>query len=114
MDDDDSGAGDAVGVADGAVDDAVNLLPHFEQNFALGRLEAPQDGQPIGAGAPHSSQNRLPSGISAVQLKHSMPHLNRQRRSAYHGTPGAALIRNGRLRGLRAKTRRARAARPTS
>jgi hypothetical protein len=75
MDDDDASAGGAVDVADAAADVATaSLLPHFEQNFAPGRLGAPQDGQPIGTGAPHSSQNRLSSGMSAVQLGHCMPH----------------------------------------
>lgn len=85
MDVDDSGAGDAAGVADRAVDGAaVSLLPHFEQNFAPGRLVPPQDGQPTGTGAPHSSQNRLPSGMSAVQLGHSMPHLSRHKQPPCH------------------------------
>jgi len=73
--DDDAGAGGAVGGADAAVSVAsATLLPHLEQNFAPGRLGAPQDGQPTGSGSPHSSQNRLPWGTSAVQLGHFMPH----------------------------------------
>src|SRR3712207_8267332 len=56
------GAGDEPGLL------AAILLPHLPQNFAPGRMSAPQDGQPTGTGVPHSSQNWFPSGMSAVQL----------------------------------------------
>jgi hypothetical protein len=48
------------------------------QNLAAGRFDAPQNAQLTGIGAPHSSQNRLPSGRAALQLGHSIPDLSRQ------------------------------------
>jgi hypothetical protein len=74
---------------------AVSVLPHFPQNFAPGRIGAPQDGQPVGTGTPHSSQNRLPLGMVALQLGHSMPHLNLPRRSAYHRSHHCGSRREG-------------------
>jgi hypothetical protein len=71
--DDGGGAGAAFG---GMVNGAIaSLLPHVEQNFASGRLDAPQDGHPTGSGMPHSSQNWLLSSMSAAQLGHFMLHL---------------------------------------
>jgi hypothetical protein len=50
----------------------VSAAPHLPQNLALERAGAPQDAQRIGADAPHASQNLLPSGMSALQLGHSI------------------------------------------
>jgi hypothetical protein len=78
--DDGGGVGAAFGGIDGVADGATaSLLPHVEQNFASGRLDAPQDGHPTGSGMPHSSQNWLLSSMSAAQLGHFMPHLNGHR-----------------------------------
>ena len=62
----------------------LSLTPQSEQNLAPGRFSPPHDGHRAGIDAPHSSQNLLRSRTSARQLGHSMSHLNRQRRSAYH------------------------------
>src|SRR5262245_40814808 len=70
------GPNDVIGAAVGAPDAlAASLLPQLPQNFAPGRAWAPQDGQPVGISAPHSSQNRFPGVTSALQLGHSMMHL---------------------------------------
>src|SRR5690242_20722997 len=49
-----------------------SLTPQSPQNLALGGLTLPQEHR-SGAGTPHSMQKRLPSGISARQLGHSIP-----------------------------------------
>jgi hypothetical protein len=82
----------SAGAAAGAVTDpVVSLLPQFAQNLARGGLLCPQEGHPLGSDAPHSMQNLLPSGTSALQVRHSMPQLNLQKSSAYHTTGDAAL-----------------------
>jgi hypothetical protein len=51
----------------------ARAVPHVEQNFALGVLDAPQLGQFAWIGAPHSLQKRLVSEIPAPQLGQCMP-----------------------------------------
>ena len=51
------------------------MLPHFEQNFASGRLAVPHEGQPAASGAPQLSQKRPFSRTSDLQPGHCMPHL---------------------------------------
>jgi hypothetical protein len=75
------GSGDVSGNAASAGAEgapAVSLLPQSAQNFALGGLLCPQARHATGNDAPHSMQNRLPFGRSALQIGHSMPHLNLQ------------------------------------
>jgi hypothetical protein len=54
---------------------ADSLLPHFEQNFASGRLAVPHEGQPGTSGAPQLSQKIPLSGTSDLQPGHCMTHL---------------------------------------
>jgi hypothetical protein len=48
------------------------LAPHSPQNLALGGLGVPQEGHNDGMGTPHSTQKRLPSDCSVLQLRHSI------------------------------------------
>jgi hypothetical protein len=98
LDDDDCGAGDAVDVAADADDTpTVSLRPHVMQNLAPGRFDAPHDGQPIGIGAPHSSQKWLSSGRLALQLGHSMPRLGLSGDQRITEVVGGALVWDQRI-----------------
>ena len=98
LDDDDCGAGDAGDVAADADDTpTVSLRPHVMQNLAPGRFDAPHDGQPIGIGAPHSSQKWLSSGRLALQLGHSMPRLGLSGDQRITEVVGGALVWDQRI-----------------
>src|SRR5207253_8201166 len=56
----------------------------FQQNLALAGFALPHDGQRPKRAAPHSRQNLLPSGISALQLGQCTDRLPDLTRRAYH------------------------------
>jgi len=65
-----------VGFVDGRAPSGLSVLPQFKQNFAVAGLALPHDGQRPGRAAPQEMQNLLLSGVSELQLGHSMsaPH----------------------------------------
>src|SRR5215469_13514647 len=68
-------AEDGVTIASDGARPVASTLPQYTQNLPSGGLQWPHDEQAEGSGAPHWLQNLLPSGISALQLGQTMPHL---------------------------------------
>lgn len=52
---------------------AVNAAPHSPQNFIVGWLGVPHEGQGDESGAPHSPQNFRPASFSAPHAPHCVP-----------------------------------------
>src|SRR5262245_66214598 len=62
------------GVSASWIASAFNWLPHLPQYFDPAGLICRHDGHATDIGAPHSVQNLLPSGTTALQLAHSIRH----------------------------------------